>query len=450
MKTNRCDRKRGLSFQSLEQRLALDADGVQAVPDSNYAEIAELSKTEATSPEVASLELIGLEPTGMELKNLASSSVDLTAEIVLFDVEMTGFEFRGMSGGLPVDAQITTAEMEVQDLDTFMLLGADDSQSEISSDNEVTESNLFRTFSSGGSLTVLDVSGDGVVGDLDVELIIVSLNGQVEDASALEDRTVELSLDINQDGLVSALDALIVINWINHLPTSDEPPVSGTLLAEEQSNEDARHALRDEPVNGVAKVDLDAVLESLGDGAKELYLADVGPYGVVALKLSSDGRLSVEADSVLIEPVIGGDGSIAIGDLILPARVVKTDGGNIGLLSGYANVEELSPIDMVGDEGLTQTRLAGATIMTVTGVGDYGPIMLSFSDQGEVLAIGNGSFLKVATDEQDRLSINGIAIPVGVVTLADSRVFVPLESDVSSPFTVAWPTSVDDAFASWE
>lgn len=454
MKTNRRDSKRAFGFQSLEHRLALAADGVNCVTGTDSIELAELSNMEvanleyATS-EISRLELVSLEPIEIELKAFDASSVDLTAEPVPFDVKMTEIEFRGLGSNLPLDAEITTAERGMEDLDAYMLLGGDDNQSEVTLDSEFLESDMFRTFTSGLSLTVMDVSSDGLVDELDVELIIGSLNMPAEDASALESQAVEVSLDINRDGLVSALDALIVINWINHLPASDEPAEPAALIAVDQSNEDGRHALIDnETVGDVAKVDMDAVLESFAEAAQELHLADVGTFGVISLKVDSEGNLTAVADSLTVEPLVGEDGSIAIGDLTLPARVVKTESGTIGLLSGY--VVETSNYDLAGDDGLMQTRMAGATHMTVTGAGQLGPIVLSFNDQGEILAVENGRTLKVATDEQDRLSIDGIAIPVAVVSLADTRVFVPSDRDAESFITVAWPASVDEAFDSWE
>lgn len=390
MKINRRWGRRGLAFQDLEPRLAFDADGVVADGD-------------------------------VEVVGTAIVDVELT------EIEALAYQSGVPFGGLPPSDDLlpVSDELHVEELDEYML----------------------RNFTTGGPTYSLDTDGDGVVAPRDALIVINALNEQMRGSVTLEARAINTRLDVNLDGIISPLDALLVINGLNHHQRLDAQNLAESGDISTIFSDGAPDTGIEEPVEGLAKIDMDSVLESLGDDAKQLALADVGTYAVVVLRLDAEGVLTAEADSVAVDCVVGEDGSIAIGDLLLPAHVVKTDSGRIGLLPGY--IQDTSEAGFADDGGLMQTRMAGATIMTVAGVGEYGPIVLSFSEDGGVLANAGGDILEATLDEKNVLSIAGIAVPVAVVTLADTRVFVPMELDASGTFTIAWPSAVDDAMASW-
>jgi hypothetical protein len=89
-------------------------------------------------------------------------------------------------------------------------------------------------------LNPLDVNDDGVVSPLDALLVINRLNAGIATPSEPVD-SQRLSADINNDGEVSPVDALLIINWLNNpsiaSPQNQPEGEASTLASDDYFNE---------------------------------------------------------------------------------------------------------------------------------------------------------------------------------------------------------------------
>ncbi len=292
-----------------------------------------------------------------------------------------------------------------------------------STDNEVTTQ---------ATSDPMDINRDGTLSASDVLEIIhylnvyVSQSGSNVAASAkLVADTVSLedaALDVSGDGYVTAADALMLINRMN------VDDIAGILSNSDESSGS---------VSGNTSIAIDEPFETSDEGVKELALADVGSYGVVYLQIGEDGLIKAEADSESVEVAVGTDGSLSIGEDLLPAHLVTSSDGEAFLATGYVSSSDTLP----GENG----RFAGYSNMTVTGP-DQRYIVLSVNDDGSVSALSDGRSLEVVVGDDDSLTVDGDVLPVIVRKLGDSVLLVPTSDDSSDTF-VSWAGLVDDVMA---
>lgn len=165
----------------------------------------------------------------------------------------------------------------------------------------------------------LDVNGDSLVSALDVLIIVNMLNESQSNFVQISRSSVDSVYDVNQDGDLSVLDALWIVNALNNPQELISDGDSGDAT-------DRRSTL--------AYIDIDGWVESMGEDARRLDLADVGSYGVLRLEIDGTGNVLAIADGVDVKCTVSENGGLAIGDLMVPARLVKTSSGKLGLIPG--------------------------------------------------------------------------------------------------------------------
>jgi len=104
----------------------------------------------------------------------------------------------------------------------------------------------------------LDVNGDGLVTRIDALLVIMELNAQstqrsLQDSSALFRVGLDHATDVSGDGLITPLDVLLVLNAINggftSLQSSDSPAVEPLSRSSENSSSSARGLMSNNAAN---------------------------------------------------------------------------------------------------------------------------------------------------------------------------------------------------------
>ncbi len=313
-------------------------------------------------------------------------------------------------------------------------------------------------------------SGDGIVIDKPFES---SEDGVLELALADVGPYAVVSLQIDDDGLLTGeangevvdvavgTDGSLSIGDVvlpAHLVTSSVGS-AGLLPGYVESNEES-------PVEGFVPVGIarpqlntQALLDAACETAKSLDLTDVDTFGVVHLELDSDGMLSATADGNSIEASVEKDGSIRLGDFVIPARMYTTVAGVSGLFAAddpllmNAGGEDLPPFDPwfegeTGDDSVESSeRFAGALSLTIDGIGEY-PIVLSVTEDQAVVATSQGESLNVVVGKDGSVSIGDESIPVRVLNLNEQVYLVPT-SDGGDDVVVSWTVAVDDAMAQW-
>jgi Dockerin type I domain len=243
--------------------------------------------------------------------------------------------------------------------------------------------------------------------------------------------TEDTALDVNEDGSVTAADALVMIN---QMIMND--------LSRLTNYEDGPSSAVDEP------------FQTSDDGVKELALADVSPYGVVHLQINDDGLLVATADDEIKDVAVGTDGSLSIDEVILPAHLVTSTAGEALLMPGYVPSSDFLSGDdvIVGDEGiahideqaLNESRLAGYMILTL--VTNQRNIVLTVNEDHSVSAISDGESLNVTIGDDNSLIVDGVVLPVILRRFEDSALLVPTDIiSVDNDFT--WAGLVDEAMA---
>jgi len=324
-------------------------------------------------------------------------------------------------------AQVTAKEMSVENLDSVMI-----------NFSSAANSPPARNF---------DVNGNGRVTPLDALLIINAISRQQRGASATAFARASMasniengsSLDVNRDARVTPMDALMVINEMSR-------DRSASLLANSRMAiaPDSSPAAEDEPLTKPFVIPEEAPIEPV----KSLGLADVETYGVVFLEIDSEGVIKAEADGQVVEISVGKDGALMIGELVLPAYIVPSATGEPGIVSGYPPFsgeippDDLLPVDFAIGES---TRVAGASILTVTGIGDL-PLVISVSSNGEITAFAGAETLEVTITDDGVLSIGGQRLPISILKFDDTTLLVPMASE-SEDVIVSWPMAVDEVMA---
>lgn len=349
MKTNRLDKRRKPNFQALEPRLALDADPVDlgVLVDGQVAE----SET---------VDLSFVDDDVNEFGILAFSSMVLTDATEEFEVGDVGSKSSDLldiasfnSAALDVELQdVESREFELQDI---KLMRSDDH-----SDEEIDVSIM----SFGGLQLDFDTNNDGMLAAADALLVINALNARNMNQRASVDNIAAASLhgqsemnlefDINRDGMLSPIDALLVINALN-----SQANLGSENLATENSS----------------------------------MLADARPDDMSAE--TTEAAETIESATM--------------------ARMMQ---------------------------------MAGATEVKISGNADFETIVLSFDSEGKVAANSGAEGLEVTFDENNAISIEGIAVPVALATIGDTQQFVPYQiEDDSLKANWPWAFDVDNVFA---
>jgi Dockerin type I domain len=250
------------------------------------------------------------------------------------------------------------------------------------------------------SIDPMDTNGDGIVSALDALVIINHLasqarsGGSVAASATSENESIADAYDINGNGQVTAADLLMVINRL-HLQhneysegTSDESPIA-----------------------------VDEPFDVSDDGVKELALADVGPYGVVYLHIDSDGLLKAEADSVAVDVAVATDGSLYIGEDLLPAHLVTSSTGEALLASGFVSAggPDGIAIPHIDHQALLEAALESAQSLALADVGNYGVVYLELVE-GALVVTTDSEVVNATVDESGKIYIGELQLPAILYT----------------------------------
>ncbi len=240
VKANRSFGHRGMSFQSLEPRLAFDAEGVVSEPE------LEVSASEFVAMEFSVFDVNTTSVEESDLEKIAYMSA------VSFDSDSeTGEHFELKD--VPLSEVPLENELGAEEIDAYMMR------------NLVDEGPVFS----------LDCNGDGEVAALDALMIINSLNEFMKVAGPLDSAEADLRLDVNQDGFISPLDALLVINGLNQqqLLAGQQLVESNGFAAVLSDIEDAARLAADE-----LYVEDSTLTQSRMAGASVIALAELEGY----------------------------------------------------------------------------------------------------------------------------------------------------------------------------
>jgi hypothetical protein len=80
-------------------------------------------------------------------------------------------------------------------------------------------------------INALDVNGDGHVSPIDAILVINALNADFNGAATQTTQTTSDFADVDGDGIVSAIDALHVINYLNQAAAHFSQPTTAPVAA---------------------------------------------------------------------------------------------------------------------------------------------------------------------------------------------------------------------------
>ncbi len=205
---------RRATFEALQSRQLFAAD----LAETAGAEVAicDILPDESVSSEQVELRMVA---TGA-MDELETKSIDWDYEAELDNPELMMMSFRGavedtVDGGLGEDLEVVDGVLSDDDL-IFTTLGLE----------EELQTTIAEEFSSAE-----DINGDGVVTALDLLLVINALNdfGSLpsSELAGFAESSATVNWDINRDGFVTPLDALVMTNYFN----GDESGQESSLVA---------------------------------------------------------------------------------------------------------------------------------------------------------------------------------------------------------------------------
>lgn len=297
--------------------------------------------------------------------------------------------------------------VELGEVQTLLAVSLDDGAYESSvmpddgmilEDGELDPSVLFQT-TGVPSDKPDDVSGDDTSeGDLDPDVIFQTTGGpnddileenEPTDGEVVITSTPARDFDVNRNGSVTPLDALLIINSLTRY--------------QRQANR------------------------------ASIMSSELTPESNDSLDVNKDSRIT-PSDALLVINQIARD------------RASTGQGITVGEPNGSTE-SELSGDESTDELPLGDSRIAGYTTLTLAGLGGS-PIVLNVNDQGEIEAISDGESLEVKVGDDDSVFVDGQATPVRVLRFGDFTYIVPT-SDSTDDITVAWPNAVDDVMAQW-
>jgi ketosteroid isomerase-like protein len=308
------------------------------------------------------------------------------------------------SGAVDVSGEV----VELGEVQTLLAVGADDVAYEFSimpvddmilEDGELDPSVIFQT--TGVSSDTPDDApvDDTIDGELDPDAIFQTTGAPSDDSSEENEpingefvitSTPARDFDVNRNGSVTPLDALLIINSLARYQRQASPAsIMSTPLLPTETN--------------------------------------------ASMDVNKDSRVTPSDALLVINQIARSQSSVRQG-----IKVGEPNGSTESELSSDESTDELP----LGD-----SRIAGYTTLTITGLGSA-PVVLNVNDQGEIEAISDGESLEVKVGDDDSLFVEGQATPVRRLRLADLTYIVPT-SESTDDITVAWPNAVDDVMSQW-
>jgi hypothetical protein len=440
--------RRRPQFQSLDRRAVMDADGIELelnhgsqVEAGEVAEVGDVADADATpavdlsfetgvlidesSPETA----FAVDDENAEIFQTMMFSLSGDDESISSDdepsdnavvLDESGNAILAIRGGIAPnfrtlgdaeDSDVVDVSGETVDLgeiQTLGVLGSDESVDEsgitpedgiLLEDGELDPSVLFQS-TGAPSDTPDDLPiDDKIDGDLDPD-VIFQTTGAPSDENLEEDGAIDgevvitaaptRDFDVNRDGTVTPLDALLVINSLSR-----------------QQRQAGRSAA----------MSMSALSTETNDN----------------LDVNKDNRVTPSDALLVINQIARGHASVRKG-----IAVGEHNGSTESDLPADESTDELPSND---------SRIAGYTTLTLAGLGGS-PVVLNVNEQGEIEAISDGESLEVKVGDDDLVIVDGQATPVRVLRVGDATYIVPT-SENSDDVTVAWPNAVDDVMAQW-
>lgn len=273
---------------------------------------------------------------------------------------------------------------------------------------------------------------------------VVSLEIDSEGAIKADADGQVIEIAVGKDGGIMIGELVLpayVVSSVTGEPglVSGYPPFSGDILHDYLLPVDIGIGI------WLPQLDYEDILDADPNAAKSLTLADVGTYGIVTLTIDADGMVSAAADGETKVVVVAEDGTMTMSDMTLPAILFTSSSGATGLFYGFAPKIDLFPGDEPGFAIGESTRVAGASVLTVTGIGDL-PLVVSVSSSGDITALAGGETLEVIVGEDGVLSIGDQRLPISILKFDDTTLLVPMASE-SRDVVVSWPMAVDEVMA---